>query len=129
MYSKKLKIFYLAECVSLKSKAGDLIHVLDFLEVLTKKDHEVTVFIRGKKSPTFLKNNAKTFQLPDFPFPFSFFLYIICSLFFGIEVLIKKPDIIYERDNGINTWVSLLVDCFIFLFFWKLMAICPRIFP
>lgn len=102
---KRLNLLYLAESVSLRSAKGDVIHVREVLEAFVRKDHNVTLLIRGKKIPKFFKERMFTLKLPDFHFPLSTFVFLMSILIIGIELAFKKTDCIYERDNGINVGV------------------------
>jgi len=104
---KRLNLLYLADCVSSHSRKGDFIHVKEMLEAFVRKGHNLTLLIRGKEIPKFLKNHICTLKLPDHHFPLSIFIYAISMLIITIETLVKKPNAIYIRDNGINLGVAI----------------------
>ncbi|MGD6934232.1 MAG: glycosyltransferase family 4 protein [Candidatus Bathyarchaeia archaeon] len=99
---KKLNLLYLAECVSFHSTRGDIIHVSEVVEEFVRKGNSVTLLIRGKHTPSFFKNHLLTLRLSDFHFPKSLFLYFWSFIAISFRVLIKRPDVIYVRDNGLN---------------------------
>gem|GEM_PF-1444331 len=104
---KRLRLLYLADCVSSHSTKGDFIHVKEVLEAFVRKCHNLTLLIRGKEIPKFLENHIYTLKLPDPRFPLSFLVYAISALTITIETLAKKPNAIYVRDNGINLGVTI----------------------
>lgn len=105
MFSKKLNLLYMAECVSLESTKGDFVHVNEVIQAFARRGHNVTFVIRGRKTPVFFKNHLLTFRLPDLRFPMSIFLYLATLLLIAIRASVRRPDVIYVRDNGLNIGV------------------------
>jgi glycosyltransferase involved in cell wall biosynthesis len=66
----------------------------------------VSCVIRGRKPPEdFNDRNLILIKLPDCLFPLSLFTYLISFLIIGIEAILKRPALIYQRDSGINVAV------------------------
>lgn len=103
--SKRLDLLYLSEAVSLHSTKGDVIHVREVLEAFVRKGHNITLLIRAKKIPRFLEERMFTLKIPDFHFPLSVFAFLMSLMMIDIELLFKKVDCIYQRDNGVNAGV------------------------
>lgn len=105
--NNKINVLYIADFVSLSSKKGDMVHVKEFLKVLSKKKLRVSLIIRGQKTPNYSK--ISILNLPDWKFRMSFsscilflFTHILSFSMCVIKILTDRPSFVYQRDNGIN---------------------------
>lgn len=104
MHNKK--VFYVADNVSLQSRVGDIVHVKEFVDVLSKKGFQVTLLIRSSKtSQDIAIKNLTLVRIPSLRFPWSIFSYMISFVTIAFVMLATKPALIYVRDSGINVSV------------------------
>ena len=97
----KKRVLYIADCVSLQSGVGDLVHVREFVNILSKKKLDVTLIIRNGDSSNFM-TNISIFKIPSLDFPLSIFTYLFSLIGTMLLTLITRPKFIYVRSGGIN---------------------------
>jgi len=89
--------------VSLNSKVGDLVHVSEFVNILSRKGFKVTLLIRDGKTPQKLRSkNLILLRIPSWHFPLSIFSYLASFVAITVTTAFRKPSLIYVRDTGVN---------------------------
>lgn len=102
-------VIYSAEGSSLSTVGGGIVHIQEIINGFAKRNFQVTCVIRQSKNRSVDTHSIDCLiaRLPDWVFPYSFFVYLISLFVLALQIVKVRPRFLYQRDTGVNVGIIL----------------------